>query len=85
MKKTILIVLTIILFSCSGEYKKQVTQGAENWCECKAIDKQLETDPENYDLIEERARLLRYVETNKELSGDSEQFEKDIKELTKDC
>ena len=85
MKKTILITTTIILFSCSGEYKKQVKQAAENWCKCKEVDKKLKNDPKNYELIEERARLLRYLETNKELSGDAEQFEKDIKKLTKNC
>lgn len=85
MKKLLLISSVICLFSCNGDYDNQLKQGASNWCDAKTIDKQLESDPDNMELQEERARLLRHIETNKELSGDAEAFEKDIKELTKDC
>lgn len=85
MKNMVLICSVLFLFSCNGDYDNQLKQGVNNWCGAKAVEKQLEQEPENVNLHEQKARLLRYLETNKELSGDAEKFEREIKELTKDC
>ena len=81
----IIIMLLAFVAGCSGEYDEALKNGTHHACALKAVMEKAGKDTPNKETLEEIERLTRYIQIQRDLSGDADKFNKDLGEATAKC
>lgn len=80
-----LVATVVMLSACASDYDQALETGKKHACELKGVLEKAKADPADKALQEQAARLGRYVQIQRELSGDADAFNEDLAAATRDC